>query len=240
MRTCIDTRKALEPVCRACRRRGGWGATLMVALAGWVALAGCIRDERVVCPPLEIRLGVTDKNYENIRAAARLGLEEAMPEDAPFRVYVKDLTYRPTCLETGEVVCERELAEVTGDERELTIAADPELPFGTYVLTAWGNADPDAPAFFKEATGGASAAVLHPGAKEGTDLYLACDTLVYDELSYQYSVGMRRAKGKLIVQVEEMPDAYGFSEKWVSDIRERVDQSLAYEGALTIPSAVRW
>ena len=191
------------------------GITLLGGLA-MVLLCGCIRDELEPCPPLRLSLEVADKNYVNSAAAARLGYEEERPEDLPFREYVSDLAYRVSDLETGRVVAERTLSPVEGDAGSVEVPLPADLPYGSYVLTAWGNLG-DTAAFDSDL----ASLGLHPGGAEGSDAYFTRDTLVYALDSERFSCGMRRLKGKLILATERMPEAYAFSEWKVSDIMSR-------------------
>lgn len=175
------------------------GITLLGGLA-MALLCGCIRDELEPCPPLRLSLEVADKNYVNSAAAARLGYEEERPEDLPFREYVSDLAYRVSDLETGRVVAERTLSPVEGDAGSVEVPLPADLPYGSYVLTAWGNLG-DTAAFDSDL----ASLGLHPGGAEGSDAYFTRDTLVYALDSERFSCGMRRLKGKLILATERMP-----------------------------------
>ena len=137
------------------------GITLLGGLA-MALLCGCIRDELEPCPPLRLSLEVADKNYVNSAAAARLGYEEERPEDLPFREYVSDLAYRMSDLETGRVVAERALSSVEGDAGSVEVPLPADLPYGSYVLTAWGNLG-DTAAFDSDL----ASLGLHPGGAEG-------------------------------------------------------------------------
>ena len=210
----------------------------MVSAVGLLLLlSGCIRDELAPCPPLGIRLEVEDKNYINVKAANRLGLEEIRSEQLPFSDYVSTLYYRLSDAETGRVVLEQPLTAVQGQEESLLLPVPESLPFGRYVLTAWGNLTKkgseqlgDDPEQLK----------LHPDRLPGNDIYLASDTLLYNENDYSYTLGMKRVKGKLIVMVEEMPDAFGYSEKSVSAISGRVDHRFNYADSLSLSFATVW
>lgn len=183
------------------------GITLLGGLA-MALLCGCIRDELEPCPPLRLSLEVADKNYVNSAAAARLGYEEERPEDLPFREYVSDLAYRVSDLETGRVVAERALSPVEGDAGSVEVPLPADLPYGSYVLTAWGNLG-DTAAFDSDL----ASLGLHPGGAEGSDAYFTRDTLVYALDSERFSCGMRRLKGKLILLPRgcprRMPSASG-------------------------------
>lgn len=200
-------------------------------------LGGCVRDELEPCPPLGIQLEVEDKNYVNVLGANRLGLEEIRSEELPFASYVSSLRYRLTDAETGEVIVEQPLTAVEGERKTVTIPVPEDIPFGRYVLTAWGNL-PEAGA---EALGeDFDQLTLHPDNQPGADIYLVSDTLAYNEMEYTYTLGMKRVKGKLIVAVEDMPDAYRYSEKEISDIRGQVDARFAYDGSRSFRLATVW
>lgn len=210
-----------------------------IALLGGLAMtlfSGCIRDELEACPPLAIQLEVKDKNYVNIKAASRLGFEEIRREDLPFASYVSSLQYRLTDAETGKVIVEQPLKAVEGEDKTVTIPVPEELPFGRYVLTAWGNLSADA-----ESLGDNFAELdLHPNQIEGADVYLVSDTLVYNEMDYAYTLGMKRVKGKLIVAVEDMPYAYRYSEKEISSITKHVDSRFHYTDSLSFFIPTVW
>ena len=198
-------------------------------------LCGCIRDELEPCPPLRLSLEVADKNYVNSAAAARLGYEEERPEDLPFREYVSDLAYRVSDLETGRVVAERTLSPVEGDAGSVEVPLPADLPYGSYVLTAWGNLG-DTAAFDSDL----ASLGLHPGGAEGSDAYFTRDTLVYALDSERFSCGMRRLKGKLILATERMPEAYAFSEWKVSDIMSRFSAEGGYREPTTLAFDRSW
>lgn len=49
-----------------------------------VVLSSCIRDEIYPCPPLQVKIAVKDKNYFNIMAAVKHGLDTVRNENLPF------------------------------------------------------------------------------------------------------------------------------------------------------------
>lgn len=212
------------------------GITLLGGLA-MALLCGCIRDELGPCPPLRLSLEVTDKNYINVKAASRLGLEEIRSEALPFASYVSSLQYRLADAETGEVIIEQPLKAVEGESGTLTLPLPEDIPFGRYVLTAWGNLSEDE----GESLGDDPAKlVLHPDNLPGADVYLASDTLVYDESEYAYTFGMKRVKGKLVVSVEDMPEAFRYSEKEITAISGHVDNRFTYTDSLSFHIPTVW
>lgn len=198
-------------------------------------LSSCIREELPSCPPLQVTLDVEDKNYYNINSAVRLGFEERKSEELPFRDYVGTLTYRLHNAETGEEVLAAPVAPVEGDKQKLALPIPENLPFGTYVLTAWGNLA-DSTILAEEYKG----AELHPDNLPGEDIYLAHDTLVYDHLTYDYTVGMKRVKGKLIIHVKDMPVQYQASSKAVTGLSGYVDDCFHYDHSLVLQLDTAW
>ncbi len=204
-----------------------------IALA--VISAGCVRDEIMPCPPLRVTLAVKDKNYFNIDMGVRLGLEERKSEDLPFRDYVSTLYYKLTDAATGEVVREQTLQTVTAGDKEIGVAFPEDLPFGTYILTAWGNMRSDRPL-----TDDATASELHLYNVEGNDIYLTSDTLEYNELRFEYRAEMERVKGKLIVQAENLPDNIDYSTKDVHNLFAFVTANFEYDRVTSVHTDTLW
>ena len=198
-------------------------------------LSSCIREELPPCPQLQVTLEVEDKNYRNINSAVRFGFEERRSEELPFGDYVGTLTYRLHNAETGEEVLAAPLAPVEGGKQKLALPIPENIPFGTYVLTVWGNLS-DADILAENLNG----AELHPGNLPGEDLYLAHDTLVYDHLTYDYTIGMKRVKGKLIIHVKGMPAQYRASSKTVTGLSGYVDNRFNYARLLDMRLDTAW
>ena len=208
---------------------------IIYSLALLLGATACVRDEIEPCPPLKVRLAVKDKNYFNIDMGVRLGLEERKADDLPFRDYVSTLYYILTDAATGAVVREQTLQTVTAADQEIGIAFPDDLPFGTYVFTAWGNMRSDRPL-----TDGATASELHMYNVEGNDIYLTSDTLVYDELRFEYLAEMERVKGKLIVQAENLPDNIDYSTKDVHNLFAFVTANFEYDRETSVHTDTLW
>lgn len=116
-----------------------------LALAAILALASCIRDEIALCPPLHVNIAVKDKNYFNIDGAERLGYEERLAEDLPFNRYVSTLYYILHDAATGAVVQEQTVQQVTSGDRTISVSFPDDLPFGSYIITVWGNLQSERP-----------------------------------------------------------------------------------------------
>ncbi len=197
-----------------------------------LALSSCLRDEIPQCPTLSIDVAVKDKNYFNV---GKVDLEEARGENLPFREYVPTIYYQLRRLDSGEVVMAHLLSEVTGDGETYPIRYCTKLPHGTYVLTVWGGMKD-----MKSLDDSRQAVDLHPDGLEGDDVYMTCDTLVYDAWNYNYTVEMERTKGKLIIQTVDLPGDIAWSDKSVSGLYRGVDNTLTYSGETTVTATREW
>lgn len=184
-------------------------------------LTGCIRDEISPCPPLEIRLVVKDKNYFNVD---KVDLEERVDEDLPFRHYVPNLYYQLRDAATGDVLEEQEIPQIDIDEKEF-VYSHCCLPHGEYIVTVWGGiTNPDKLDEHKHTL------TLHPEHTQGDDVYLVCDTLVYDAYTYSHTLQMERTKGKLIVQMINLPDNVNAAQFSTDHLWGEVNRSWKYAG----------
>lgn len=197
---------------------------IMTLLLPVLALTSCIRDDVPTCPPLSVEVAVKDKNYFNVH---KVELEEALDEDLPFRTYVPTLYYRLCPLGSDKPVAESEVFPVSGNGLTCPISFGSDLPYGTYVLTVWGGLKDHAPL---DKDGNRRTAALHPDGKEGEDIYMTHDTLVYDMQHYDYTVEMERTKGKLLLWMVNLPAEAVRSEVAVFDLFSQVDYKFAYSG----------
>ncbi len=204
----------------------------LLTLCPLLVVSSCIRDEVPPCPALSVQIGVKDKNYFNVRKVAQ---ERMLDEDLAFREYVPTLYYRLCPLGSNEPVAERELFEVEGEDRTVSIRFDDQLPHGTYVLTVWGGLK-DLSSLDTDRT----TLALHPDDTEGEDVYLTNDTLVYDAWHYDYAVEMERTKGKLIVMADNLPDDIRWSGQTASGLYRTVDRSFAYAGTAEVRAGGEW
>lgn len=201
-------------------------------LVSILILTSCIRDEIELCPSLQVNLVVKDKNYFNVD---KVDQEERLSEDLAFREYVPTLYYKLREASTGRVIVEKNLFEVTGNEQEYPIIFDEDLPHGTYILTVWGNLKDYTPLDADRAT-----ATLHPGNTPGDDLYMTNDTLVYDALNYSYTAELERTKGKLILQVENLPENVNYSDKTIDGLFSNVNSVFQYTGKISVRTQAEW
>lgn len=205
---------------------------LAILLAIVPLLSSCIRDEVEPCPPLSLHIDVKDKNYFNVNKVEQ---EERKSEDLAFREYVPTLFYTLRNTETGEVVEEQGVFEVTNDEKLQDVEFCDCLPHGKYVITVWGG--------LKDTnilSDDRQTIALHQNNIEGTDLYLASDTLLYDPWHYDYTVYMERIKGKLIIEAKDLPDNMNHMTQQVGRLYGATDSRLGYSGITHMETTAQW
>lgn len=206
--------------------------SIAVLLASLPLLASCIRDEVEPCPPLRVHIDVKDKNYFNVN---KVELEERKSEDLAFREYVPTLFYTLRNVETGEIVEEQGVFEVTDDEKQQDVEFCDCLPHGKYIITVWGGLK-DTNILSEDR----QTIALHQNNIEGTDLYLASDTLRYNPWHYDHTVYMERIKGKLIVEAKNLPDNMNHLTQQVGNLFSATDNRLGYSGCTHIETTAQW
>lgn len=194
--------------------------------------SSCVRDEIEPCPPLTVSITVKDKNYFNVDKVA---LENRRSEDLAFKEYVPTLYYQLRDAVTGEVVEEQGVFEVTSDEKKYPITFCDCIPHGKYVLTVWGGLSDNTPLGDDPLT-----AILHEENTENGDYYMTNDTLVYDAWNYDYTVDVERTKGKLIIQVENLPEKVNYSDKAVNGLYGQLNCEFQYSDAITVRTKAEW
>lgn len=152
-------------------------------------------------------------------------MKHRVDETKSFRSYIQKLFYIMYEAETGKVVLTRHLHDVQGDAFRATGHIPEDLPFGKYVLVVWGNILDEAPILAERDY---RVYNLHMGEIEGFDTYMTSDTILYDEAHYNYEVDLKRVKGKLIIQVSNLPSDICCSEKEVSGVSSYVTDQFNY------------
>lgn len=187
--------------------------------------ASCIRDDLEPCPPLSIKLSITDKNYENVRTVEEAtGLSLALPEDQPFRYYIQRLYYTLYNRDTEELITTRRLHDVQGDAQMATVYDIPaDLPYGNYALVVWGNIAGD-----EGIMGNGGAYDLHQDRVEGYDVYHGLLTFTYDEYNAEFVCPLQRVKGQLLILAEQLPADVNWSRKAVTGVSGNVSYDLQY------------
>lgn len=195
-------------------------------------LSSCIHEDLESCPPLQVQLTVTDKNYSNVNSVPQ---ETPKSETLAFDEYIPTLYYALRNAETGNIVEEKGVFNVTGSEQTLPLSFSSGLSFGKYVLTVWGGL----PDNFSLADNSLTS-IIHKGTQEGSDIYLAHDTLVYDIDHYTFTLGMKRVTGKLILEVTNLPVSVRYTNKSISNIFQQVNYQFAYTNPITVSKSDTW
>lgn len=205
--------------------------TYILLLTISFSLGSCIRDKVEPCLPLQVNITVKDKNYFNVDKVQQ---EERKNENLAFKEYVPTLYYILRDAATGKVVEEQGVFDVAGSGTTFPVTFCDCIPHGKYVLTVWGGLK-DNPSSSDPLT-----AVLHAENKEGTDIYMTNDTLVYDAWNYNYTVDMERVKGKLIIEVEDLPDDVNYSDKTVGGLYKNMNFEFKYSEGTFVYSQNEW
>lgn len=202
-------------------------------LSGMVILnlSSCIRDEIEPCPPLSVRVEVTDKNYFNVRA---VDLEKPVDENLPLREYVSGLRYSLKCLSTGVIIEQNEVKKIEDDRNVYDIVFDDQLPHGKYEFTVFATGKDGGTLSFDDSGQNLK---LHPSKSEGADIFLTTDTLVYDAWNYDYTAGLERVKGKLLILLENIPSDCMSSALSVNGLYDIVTPSFLYKGISSVDKA---
>ena len=164
-----------------------------------------------------------------------MALEERKSEALAFKEYVPTLYYQLRSAVTGEVVEEQGVFEVTGDGKAFPITFCECIPHGKYVLTTWGGLKDNTP------LGDDPTSIeFHLNHAEGKDIYMTNDTLDYDAWNYDYTVEMERTKGKLLIQVENLPEEVRYSDKTVSGLFQDLDCEFNYFNQTSVQTMAEW
>lgn len=194
--------------------------------------SSCIRDELEECHTMHINIAVKDKNYFNVN---KVDLENYKSEDLPFREYIPTLHYCITDLRTNETVVHSDLITVEGDAEMYGIDLPESLPFGTYSIQVWGgmgNLDP--------LEDDHSTIAFHPNNSQGHDVYMTCDTIVYSPTSYDDTVWLERTKGKLIIELENLPVGMEYSRMTISGLYNGLNADFVYQGETYVQTDTHW
>ncbi len=209
-----------------------WKVLGKYLLFSLLVFTSCIKEDPEACPPLQVNITVKDKNYFNVD---NLPIQVRRSETLPFREYIPTLHYILRDAETGSVVEEQGLFSVTDSETTHTITFCECLPTGKYVLTIWGGM-PDNTSL----TDASLTHIIHSNGKEGSDVFLTTDTLVYDYQNSHYTVDMERVTGKLLIEITDLPANSWYMDERIDKIYERINHLFSYLGPISVVKTATW
>lgn len=204
-----------------------------------VAAAGCIRDEYLPCPPMTVEISVLDKNWSNIDEVQAAGLAVAVDENLPMREYVQSLTYELRDLSTGKLVSVAPSYSISHDGMTEVLTFPESLPFGRYELTLWGNLDVVTKAG-SDQEGTASVTLHEDGGDEADQVYHFCGIFDYDYDRADFSAGLQRTVGCLLVDAVNLPAWIDYSEKDIEGVLGTVSKGMEYSDPVSVHTALDW
>lgn len=185
-----------------------------------LCFASCIKESLSDCTyQYQIKLFVEEKRYSS---GYPDGIEP-INENLPFRAYVGDLYYTLQYIENGALVVSQVLDVIDVDDKEITLTLN-DIPNEKYKLTVWGNVDnADSLAILPY--------TLHTNEEETSDIYLASKTVDFNEGEIQdISMGMRRLKGKLYLELFDLPPHIDKVTKTITNLHATVSDEVVYSG----------
>lgn len=189
------------------------------------SLLSCLRDKHPQCGPLTVSLGIEDRNYSNINYFEDMNEASAT---VAFNKYVSKLYLRLEDYKTGAEIETRTIIP-TGDSPTFSVTFNDSIPYGRYVVTAWGN-------ILHEPTlnsAGESCYRFDPEDGNEEDLFVVRDTVDYQPGTLNPEVMLRRVKGLLNIQTVNLPSYIRTAAVSATNVREEVTEDLDYSGSVT-------
>lgn len=186
-----------------------------------VTLTSCLKEHDHNCPPESgVTLTVKDKNYSNASAIPGITVKD---EQLPLNQYVSNFSYRLAEFGTEQPVDSLFNYGFSNGEKSHPIDFS-DIPSGKYVLTTYGNVSQN---FSKPDASPGSVYILHPQGQEGDDLYVSKDTFQLGSSS-PYTIYLTRAKGALLVQIENLPDTVTRIDETIDNIYTEMSDTKLY------------
>lgn len=197
-------------------------------------LTSCIRETYEPCPAMQVNIDIKDHNFFNVD---KVVYETRRPENLAFYEYVPTLFYSLRRADTGELMEEQGPFYVEDEDQTINLKFCDCYPHGKYVLTVWGGLE-DASAVTDD--GNVADIDFHPHGQPALDIYMTNDTLNYTADHYSYTVKMQRAKGRLVIVGENLPDGYRATRQTISGISAHMNERFEYSGEKSIVSDESW
>ena len=196
-----------------------------------VLAVSCIKNDYGDCGPVvppispwKHIVSVTDKNYSN---GARFGEPiVVMSETLPFSSYVNSLTLLRSNAAISDYHLYNAVLSPAGEVYNLSVES---YPAGTNRVTAIGN-----DTGFSQTFGQPSATItLHPEGREYNDIYIGAADVPMPPTA-DVDIKMRRAKGVLVVFLENILESADSLYITVDNLYAAVDGSMNYSGSTSV------
>ncbi len=193
-------------------------------------VVSCIKDDYEDCEPevpptlWKHTVSVKDKNYFN---GAQFGDPiVVMDETLPFSSYVGSLTLWRHNAAKADYQVYNATPEPTGEVYDLSVES---YPAGINRITATGNG-----AVFSQNSGQSSVAItLHPEKREHNDIYIGTGNVPMPPTA-NVDIGMHRAKGALVVFVENIPGSADSLYITTDNLYATIDWAMTYSGSTSV------
>ena len=183
----------------------------------------CVKEDVEFCPPpvqWKHTVSVTDKNYSN---GAQFGDPiVVVDETLPFSSYVNSLTLWRSNAALPDYQVHNAALSSTGAVHDLSVES---WPAGTNRVTAIGNET-----VFSQTFSQSSATIsLHPEGREYNDIYIGTADVPMPPTA-DVDIKLRRAKGVLVVFLENVPESADSLYISVNNLHATVDGAMNYSG----------
>ena len=203
---------------------------LVIGLALCVSFASsCINEDYADCEPAgRVVIAVRDKNYDN---AVQVGVLP-VDENLPIASYLRSLIVWNRPMETRDYRISEQTLPVV---ERVHVLEQSYFRWGTDRITAIGNE--------VQRTRRATTTIeLHPGASEDTDIYIGSADITAP-VAAERIIWMMRTKGKLMVDMVNMPAGVWITGASVGDVYASVEADTPipdtprYQGSVNVAKA---
>lgn len=180
-------------------------------------LTACINESYDDCPSdYKVTLHVKDQYYSNETGNTN-------NSEHPFKHYIPNIRYALTNSSNNQYVIQPQHRGITETTQYPHININ-DIKEGVYEFIIWGN-------FTDLTIEKDSLAMIHERQQEGSDLYAASFSLhAIPQAQLNYSLGMRRVKGKLSIELINLPSNVNQINQTVSSVYSKVSPKLEYYG----------
>ena len=169
-------------------------------------------------------MSVTDKNYSN--AAQFVDVVEVRDESLPFSSFVSSLTLWRNNANLSDYQVYNATPGPTGAVYNLSVES---WPAGVNHVTVIGNET-----VFSQTFSRSSASItLHPDRREYTDIYIGTADVPMPPTA-DVDIKMRRAKGELVLYMEDIPQSADSLYITVDNLYATIDAEMNYSGVTSV------